>query len=89
MLLRPPARTLKLGDTGQDVVDWQTQLNQWLKLTSPTATPLSTDGSFGASTQTATEQLQSQAGLTPTGQVDAATRQALTSAISNASPNRG
>ena len=91
----PPAspttttRTLKLGDTGQDVVDWQTQLNQWLKLTSPTATPLSTDGSFGASTQTATEQLQSQAGLTPTGQVDAATRQALTSAISNASPNRG
>jgi len=83
------ARTLKLGDTGQDVVDWQTKLNQWLQLTSPSATALSTDGSFGAATQTATEQLQSQAGLTPTGQVDPATRQALTSAISNASPNRG
>jgi peptidoglycan hydrolase-like protein with peptidoglycan-binding domain len=83
------ARTLKLGDTGQDVVEWQTQLNQWLKLTSPSATQLTTDGSFGAGTQTATEQLQSQAGLTPTGQVDAATRQALTSAIANASPNRG
>jgi peptidoglycan hydrolase-like protein with peptidoglycan-binding domain len=83
------ARTLKLGDSGQDVVDWQTKLNQWLQLTSPSATPLSTDGSFGAATQTATEQLQSQAGLTPTGQVAAATRQALTSAISKASPNRG
>jgi peptidoglycan hydrolase-like protein with peptidoglycan-binding domain len=71
------------------VVEWQTQLNQWLKLTSPSATQLTTDGSFGAGTQTATEQLQSQAGLTPTGQVDAATRQALTSAIANASPNRG
>lgn len=91
----PPAspttttRTLKLGDTGQDVVEWQTQLNQWLKLTSPSATQLTTDGSFGAATQTATEQLQSQAGLTPTGQVDSATRQALTAAIANASPNRG
>jgi peptidoglycan hydrolase-like protein with peptidoglycan-binding domain len=83
------ARTLKLGDTGQDVVEWQTQLNQWLKATTPTATQLTTDGSFGASTQTATEQLQTQAGLTPTGQVDAATRQALTQAIANASPNRG
>lgn len=82
-------RTLKLGDTGQDVVEWQTQLNQWLKSTTPSATPLTTDGSFGAATQTATEQLQTQAGLTPTGQVDAATRQALTQAIANASPNRG
>jgi peptidoglycan hydrolase-like protein with peptidoglycan-binding domain len=83
------ARTLKLGDTGQDVVQWQTQLNQWLKLTTPSATQLTTDGSFGAATQTATEQLQTQAGLTPTGQADPATRQALTQAIANASPNRG
>ena len=83
------ANTLKLGDTGQDVVDWQTQLNQWLKLTTPSATPLVTDGTFGQGTQTATEQLQTQAGLTPTGEVDAATRQALTQAISNANPNRG
>lgn len=83
------ARTLKLGDTGQDVVQWQTQLNQWLNLTTPSATPLVTDGSFGQGTQTATEQLQTQAGLTPTGQVDTATRQALTQAIANASPNRG
>ncbi len=83
------ARALKLGDTGQDVVQWQTQLNQWLNLTAPGATPLVTDGSFGAGTQTATEQLQTQAGLTPTGQVDAATRNALTQAIANASPNRG
>jgi peptidoglycan hydrolase-like protein with peptidoglycan-binding domain len=83
------ARALKLGDTGQDVVEWQTQLNQWLNLTAPGATPLVTDGSFGAGTQTATEQLQTQAGLTPTGQVDAATRNALTQAIANASPNRG
>lgn len=83
------ARTLKLGDTGQDVVEWQTELNRWLKLTTPSATPLSTDGSFGQATQTATEQLQTQAGLTPTGQVDAATRQALTTALANASPSRG
>lgn len=83
------APTLKLGDTGQDVVAWQTQLNKWLKLTAPTQTPLSTDGSFGSATQTATEQLQTAAGLTPTGEVDAQTRQALATALANASPNRG
>jgi peptidoglycan hydrolase-like protein with peptidoglycan-binding domain len=83
------AATLKLGDTGQDVVTWQTQLNRWLKATAPAQTPLSTDGSFGAATQTATEQLQTAAGLTPTGQVDAQTRQALTTALANASPSRG
>jgi peptidoglycan hydrolase-like protein with peptidoglycan-binding domain len=83
------AAALKLGDTGQDVVQWQTKLNQWLRATAPTQTPLSTDGSFGAATQTATEQLQTAAGLTPTGQVDAQTRQALTSALANVSPNRG
>jgi peptidoglycan hydrolase-like protein with peptidoglycan-binding domain len=83
------AGTLKLGDTGQDVVEWQTKLNQWLQATAPTQTPLSTDGSFGAATQTATEQLQTSAGLTPTGQVDAQTRQALASALANASPSRG
>jgi hypothetical protein len=37
----------------------------------------------------ATEQLQTAAGQTPTGQVDAATRQALASALANASPNHG
>ena len=83
------AATLKLGDTGQDVVEWQTKLNQWLQATAPTQTPLSTDGSFGAATQTATEQLQTSAGLTPTGDVDAQTRRALASALANASPSRG
>lgn len=83
------AATLKLGDTGQDVVAWQTQLNRWLKATAPTQTQLSTDGNFGAATQTATEQLQTAAGLTPTGEVDAPTRQALASALANASPSRG
>jgi peptidoglycan hydrolase-like protein with peptidoglycan-binding domain len=83
------AATLKLGDTGQDVVEWQTKLNQWLQATSPTQTQLSTDGSFGQATQTATEQLQSAAGLAPTGQVDARTRQALATALANASPGRG
>lgn len=81
--------TLKLGDTGQDVVAWQTQLNRWLQATAPSQTQLSTDGSFGAATQTATEQLQTAAGLTPTGQVDAQTRQALASALANATPGRG
>ena len=83
------AATLKLGDTGQDVVQWQTRLNKWLKVTAPSQIPLSTDGTFGQATQTATEQLQTQAGLTPTGQVDAATRRALTAALANANPNRG
>jgi peptidoglycan hydrolase-like protein with peptidoglycan-binding domain len=83
------AAALKLGDTGQDVVEWQTKLNQWLQATAPTQTQLSTDGSFGAATQTATEQLQTSAGLTPTGEVDAQTRQALASALANVSPNRG
>jgi len=83
------APTLKVGDTGQDVVQWQQQLNRWLQATSPSQTQLSTDGSFGQSTQTVTEQLQSASGLTPSGQVDARTRQALASALANASPGRG
>jgi peptidoglycan hydrolase-like protein with peptidoglycan-binding domain len=83
------ASTMKLGDTGQDIVTWQQQLNRWLQKTSPSQPQLSTDGSFGAATQTATEQLQTAAGLTPTGEVDAQTRQALTSALANVSPNRG
>src|SRR5262249_13623205 len=81
--------TLKLGDTGQDVVDWQTKLNQWLRATAPSQAQIATDGSFGQATMQATEQLQTAAGQTPTGQVDAATRQALASALANAGPNRG
>src|SRR5262249_58933422 len=65
------AATLKPGDTGSDVVAWQTKLNQWLHLTAPTQSPLSTDGNFGDATKTATEQLQTSSGLTPTGEVDA------------------
>jgi peptidoglycan hydrolase-like protein with peptidoglycan-binding domain len=80
---------LKLGDTGQAVVDWQTRLNEWLKATAPTQTQLSTDGNFGQATQSATQQLQTAAGLTPTGQVDDATRQALTAALANAGSGRG
>jgi peptidoglycan hydrolase-like protein with peptidoglycan-binding domain len=82
------AAALKLGDTGQDVVTWQQQLNQWLKSTSPTQTPLVTDGSFGSGTQTATEQFQTAVGLTPTGEVDSKTRQSMTNAL-GAGPNRG
>jgi len=83
------AVTMKLGDTGQDVVQWQQQLNRWLQATAPTQTPLSTDGNFGAATQTATEQLQTAAGLTPTGEVDARTQQALASALANTGSGTG
>jgi peptidoglycan hydrolase-like protein with peptidoglycan-binding domain len=82
-------QSLKLGDTGSAVVAWQTQLNQWLKATASTQTQLTTDGSFGQATQTATEQLQTAAGLTPTGVVDAATQQALQTQLAHANPNRG
>jgi peptidoglycan hydrolase-like protein with peptidoglycan-binding domain len=75
------AATLKLGDSGTDVTTWQTQLNQWLKLTASTQTQLTTDGNFGAATQTATEALQTAQGISPTGVVDAATRQALATAL--------
>ena len=83
------AAALKLGDTGPDVTAWQTKLNQWLQLTAPSQTQLTADGSFGQATQTATEQLQTSAGLTATGEVDARTRQALATAVANASPGRG
>jgi len=44
--------------SGSAVTAWQTQLNTWLKLAAPTQTQLTPDGTFGAATQTATEQLQ-------------------------------
>jgi peptidoglycan hydrolase-like protein with peptidoglycan-binding domain len=77
----PAAATLKLGDTGSAIVSWQNQLNRWLKNTAATQPPLTADGSFGSSTQTVTEQFQSAAQLTPTGQVDAATQRAMTAAL--------
>jgi len=79
----PSGPVLKLGSSGSDVTAWQNQLNQWLKTTSgQTLTP---DGTFGASTQTATEQLQSAAGLTSDGIVGPATRQALQQALGTSS----
>jgi peptidoglycan hydrolase-like protein with peptidoglycan-binding domain len=72
---------LKLGDKGAAVTAWQTQLNAWLKLTAPTQTQLTPDGTFGAATQTATEALQTAQGLAPDGIVGAATRQALSTAL--------
>ena len=77
----PSSTALKLGASGAAVTAWQNQLNQWLKLNAPTQTQLTADGSFGSSTQTVTEQFQSAAGLTPTGQVDTATQHAMTAAL--------
>jgi peptidoglycan hydrolase-like protein with peptidoglycan-binding domain len=77
----PSSTALKLGASGAAVTAWQNQLNQWLKLNAPTQTQLVADGSFGSSTQTVTEQFQSAAGLTPTGQVDTATQHAMTTAL--------
>jgi len=78
------APVLKLGDKSSAVTAWQTQLNTWLKLTAPTQTQLTPDGTFGASTQTATEALQTAQGLAPDGIVGPATRQALTAALAKA-----
>jgi peptidoglycan hydrolase-like protein with peptidoglycan-binding domain len=75
------APVLKLGDKGTAVTSWQTQLNTWLKLTAPTQTQLTPDGTFGAATQTATEALQTAAGLAPDGIVGPSTRQALSAAL--------
>jgi peptidoglycan hydrolase-like protein with peptidoglycan-binding domain len=77
----PAAASLTSGATGPAVVSWQNLLNQWLKLKAPTQTPVTVDGNFGTETQTVTQQLQSAAGLTPTGVVDAATRRALANAL--------
>ena len=63
------------------MIVWQNGLNRWLKLTAPTQMPLTADGNFGAGTQTATEQLQTAAGLTPDGVVGPSTRQALQQAL--------
>jgi peptidoglycan hydrolase-like protein with peptidoglycan-binding domain len=79
----PTGPVLKLGSSGSDVTAWQNQLNQWLKTTS--GQPLTADGTFGATTQTATEQLQSASGLTPDGIVGPATRQALQQALGTSS----
>jgi peptidoglycan hydrolase-like protein with peptidoglycan-binding domain len=78
----PTSAALKLGASGAAVTAWQNQLNQWLKVNAPTQTQLTVDGSFGSSTQTATEQFQSASGLTPTGQVDSATQHAMATALS-------
>jgi peptidoglycan hydrolase-like protein with peptidoglycan-binding domain len=78
---------LSLGTKGPDVTAWQSQLNAWLKQTSPTQTPLTVDGSFGASTQTTTEALQTASGLAPDGVVGPSTRQALQRALAGTKPS--
>lgn len=83
-LLHPQAdantlATLSLGATGQAVVVWQTDLNRWLRQTG--RLQLTADGSFGPSTQAATQTLQQARGLTPDGVVGPSTRQALATAL--------
>jgi len=78
---------LSLGATGTDVTNWQTQLNAWLKLTAPTQTPLTVDGTFGATTRTTTQALQTASGLTPDGIVGPTTRQALQRALAGTKPS--
>jgi peptidoglycan hydrolase-like protein with peptidoglycan-binding domain len=78
---------LSLNATGPDVTSWQTQLNAWLKLTAPTQTPLTVDGTFGATTRTTTEALQTAQGLAPDGVVGPTTRQALQRALSGTKPS--
>src|SRR5262249_45061450 len=68
---------LSLDSKGPDVVAWQNALNQWIQATGSTLTPLTADGTFGASTQAATVALQNAAGLGPDGIVGPSTRQAL------------
>jgi peptidoglycan hydrolase-like protein with peptidoglycan-binding domain len=72
---------LTLGDTGPAVRTWQTQLNQWLKATASSQTPLTPDGSFGPATEAATKALQTAQGISPSGIVDASTRRALESGL--------
>ena len=77
----PVGTIIKLGDHGKAVAAWQSQLNAWLRKTSPSSKPLTTDGVFGAGTQAATEALQRSAGITADGTVGPATRRALKNAL--------
>jgi murein L,D-transpeptidase YcbB/YkuD len=79
----PVAAIIKLGSSGSAVSAWQSQLNTWLKKTSPSSTPLVPDGVFGPTTQAATQVLQRSAGIIPDGAVGAATRRALQRALGN------
>jgi len=73
------ATTLALGDTGPAVAAWQRELNRWLATHPPGK--MAPDGSFGPTTQTATQALQRAQGLTPDGIVGKGTRQALAAVI--------
>lgn len=77
LLLEPSVSgsALAVGATGQAVKAWQVALDRWLKKTGHKE--LTTDGSFGTGTQTATEALQRAEGLKPDGIVGPATRRAL------------
>src|SRR5262249_62426214 len=63
----PTGAVLKLGDTGQDVVDWQNALNHWIQASGSSLTPLTADGTFGPGTQQTTVALQTAALLSPDG----------------------
>jgi hypothetical protein len=61
---------LERGDTGSGVELWQDQLGDWLAYARPAMRITDDAGTFGASTEEATRELQRFVGLEPTGEVD-------------------
>lgn len=86
-------RRLGRGDRGDDVRDWQQQLNtvQHGTFATTTATsfgPIAIDGIFGANTKRATRVFQRAEGLKVTGVVTGATRRAMRRALRRAAAIR-
>ena len=65
------ASLLELGDAGPTVRAWQRSLDVWRAKTTSPIVALTPDGSFGPTTQVATEALQASANLVPDGVVGA------------------
>ncbi|HSK97308.1 MAG TPA: peptidoglycan-binding domain-containing protein [Euzebyales bacterium] len=87
-------RTLRSGDSGADVRDWQHRLNtvQFGAFASTPGHPqgrLAADGSFGTATTRATRTFQRAEGVTVTGVVNAATRGAMYLALRRSVQGRG
>jgi Putative peptidoglycan binding domain len=87
-------RTLRGGDRGPDVRDWQRRLNtvQFGAFATSPGHPqgrLTTDGTFGTATTRATRTFQRAEGVADTGVVDAATRGAMYLALRRSAQRRG
>lgn len=86
--LEASSNAIQPGDEGAVVVTWQSELNDWNRLTGNDL-PIESDGIYGPNSQAATRVFESEVGLQVDGIVEAEDRSAMRSRLSDLRADAG